>query len=938
MKDSIRPARHIFLLIVAFFLAMIQPLDAATPQIGRGLRPLTVNHGLSDLLVNVIFKDSSGFIWFGTESSVDRFDGNNIVSFPIEGDGRHSKRVLAIAESKDGVIYIGTSQGLFMWQKGEGSLTRLFPDRIDFNVTSFAPTPNGILYIGTRNGLYIYNTSSRKLDHKLLVNDNLSNENEIIGLKYEKDGKLYILTADKIWCLTPGNDNLVFYRLPSKDRATRICEIGNILYIGTEGDGVISFDTATNKFGDSFKPGNGVVTSLSATLTDNLLVGTDGEGIYFYNPRKGEEIHHLTTGAITATSPRQLRSNSVYSTLSDDAGLLWIGYYQGGVDYTPLDIPVVNFELNPILKDFSEISIRDLDWDGKDKILIGTPEGLEYYNVEAQTMQTIAKPEIDSNVIFTIEYHNGIFYVGTFHGGMYTRNPTTGALSHFGPEELRDASVFKIKTDSKGDLWVASSLGLYRFEKGQSTKYQHYTSANSQLPSGNVYEIFFDSGGRGWICTENGMAVWNGTHLQTTGFPSGFINNMKIRVVYEDKDHNLYFLPDRGEVWKSGLSLQHYEPLPIGAKGRFSQFTSIFQDGDGWLWFGTDKGLVRYNPRNQNYRIFNNADGKFNSVYTLATPLKGGDDFVLFGTTGGMHRVNLDKAREFEDALKNFRLQVTEVSSGGVSISDRLKTKGEMPEVTLTRDETNVTIHVSDFSLRDMESVELEYQLEGVDNDWRWTIGGKPLEYRNLQPGTYKLRVREAGNPDSEIQLLIRKGGGYLWVWFALILAILLLGGGVWLSAFMRRRRHHDRELLEQMAAVGKKEHEEEVKEEKRTPYSTTRLSEEECKRLFRKLEGVMRNEKPYTRPELKSKELAAMIDTSAHALSFLFNQYLHKSYYDYVNEYRVEEFKRMVREVDLSKYTLTTLAERCGFSSRASFFRHFKAITGQTPAEYIKK
>lgn len=61
------------------------------------------------------------------------------------------------------------------------------------------------------------------------------------------------------------------------------------------------------------------------------------------------------------------------------------------------------------------------------------------------------------------------------------------------------------------------------------------------------------------------------------------------------------------------------------------------------------------------------------------------------------------------------------------------------------------------------------------------------------------------------------------------------------------------------------------------------------------------------------------------------------KTFYDYVNEYRVEEFKRLVNETDISRYTLTALSEKCGFSSRASFFRHFKASTGITPSEYIK-
>ena len=69
----------------------------------------------------------------------------------------------------------------------------------------------------------------------------------------------------------------------------------------------------------------------------------------------------------------------------------------------------------------------------------------------------------------------------------------------------------------------------------------------------------------------------------------------------------------------------------------------------------------------------------------------------------------------------------------------------------------------------------------------------------------------------------------------------------------------------------------------------------------------------------------------------YKFNQYLNQSYYDFINEYRVTQFKKMVADSQYSRYTLTALAELCGFSSRASFFRSFKKSTGVTPNEYIR-
>ncbi|MCH5213653.1 MAG: helix-turn-helix domain-containing protein [Muribaculaceae bacterium] len=932
--------RRIFLIVAAVLAAVWQGGVCAPSTADRGLRGLNLSHGLSDLLVNVIFEDSQGYVWLGTESSLDRFDGNRIVRYPIEGDKRQSRRVLAIVEPRPGEIYVGTHQGLYELSEKTGKLKRLFADKIDFSVTSFAVGADGELYIGTEKGLYIYNLKTGKLTSRLLVEDNLSSENEIIGLECEPNGSLYVLTEKKLWSSEAGMKEFKPYTLPTRHQATRITRIGKTIYIGTEGDGVMAFDTATKQFGEAYMPGNGVVTSLSVTGDNDLVVGTDGEGIYYYCPAEGRELKNLRA---SVNSEQQLRANSVYSVLSKDDGGLWIGYYQSGVDYTPYSEDVLAFYETPRGEKFSGVSVRTFSVDvadGGDMTgvvygVTGTPEGALLINKHTGEIRRYAKPELASNTIFASEYLNGLFYVGTYHGGMYTINPKTGELRRFGPAETHDATIFKIKTDGKGNLWVGSSEGLYKFEKG---KWSHFTSHNSPIPEGNVYEIYFDSTGRGWICTESGLAIWNGTHLQSTGFPTGFINNMKIRTVYEDSEKNLYFVPDRGEIVKSDLALRNFGPLRIGENGRFSQFTSIIEDNEGWLWIGTDKGLVRHD-KNDRYFIYNNIDGMVNPVFTLATPIKDENGNIWLGSTSGMVTVDVSKADAFEKDIKGRKLHFTGIFADEDNIKGRLKSGAEMPEITLGNDERDLLVEVSDFSYRYFEYFELEYKMEGLDEEWRWTDGVHPIEYKDLKPGKYTLRVRRAGDPDSEISMRVIKRGETAWLWLILGAIICIVGVTTWVAVALKRKHKRELDLLTQTL----KPHEEEGSTpaegaRKSAAYTTTRLTEEECKRLYRRLESVMKTEKPYTDPELNSKRLAEMAGTSAHSLSFLFNQYLKKSYYDYVNEYRVEEFKQMVRDSDVSKYTLTTLAERCGFSSRASFFRHFKSITGQTPAEYLKE
>ena len=195
------------------------------------------------------------------------------------------------------------------------------------------------------------------------------------------------------------------------------------------------------------------------------------------------------------------------------------------------------------------------------------------------------------------------------------------------------------------------------------------------------------------------------------------------------------------------------------------------------------------------------------------------------------------------------------------------------------------------------------------------------------------------GNPESETQLTVKIASS-ISIWSIVFIVIAVVTGSF--AVFYQKKKEVENErgeLMPDSAKIIEKEMQpvEEshvVAEEK---YRTNKISVEECKRLAEKLEIVMHREKPYTNPNLKIADLAVSIGTSSHTLSYLFNQYLNRNYYDYINDYRIAEFKRLVEKDEYAKYTLSALAELCGFSSRASFFRYFKKATNITPNEYIR-
>ena len=99
-----------------------------------------------------------------------------------------------------------------------------------------------------------------------------------------------------------------------------------------------------------------------------------------------------------------------------------------------------------------------------------------------------------------------------------------------------------------------------------------------------------------------------------------------------------------------------------------------------------------------------------------------------------------------------------------------------------------------------------------------------------------------------------------------------------------------------------------------------------------------MEEGKPYLNPDLKIADLAQHVHHPINEISQALNQDLNQSFSDFVNRYRVKEFKRQMEERAFEKFTLVAIAQKSGFNSKTSFYRIFKNETGKTPADYLKE
>ena len=225
-----------------------------------------------------------------------------------------------------------------------------------------------------------------------------------------------------------------------------------------------------------------------------------------------------------------------------------------------------------------------------------------------------------------------------------------------------------------------------------------------------------------------------------------------------------------------------------------------------------------------------------------------------------------------------------------------------------------------------------EYRILGygqIANDNEGWIVLKNRERANITEGftlgRNLLQVRQSGQGRfTEYQVNVWPSQAFI---FEVVIILLLLTAIIY--SYMERRA-----LKRQRAETARIQHE---LEEAKRKYSRVQTSDDELQRLYKRLDEYMRTEKPYLNNDLKLSDIASRLEVSTVKLSQLLNIFIQKNYYDFVNAYRLEEFKGRLGDKRNSQYTLLALAEECGFK-RSSFFATFKKVEGVTPTEYVRR
>ena len=855
------------------------------------IRNIGAAEGLSDLLVNSIYEDAEGFMWFGTGSTLEQFDGLTLTHYPLPQSEQGELRVEAITGYQAN-IYCCNNHTLYCFNKQTEQIQPILEGQIDGILRDIRVVGDN-LYIATSRGLYIYHLDIQTLSRELLNSTSATApQNELRHLCADEQGNVWVTSKSGLHTFSADGDWSHYYysELP-EGGFTELTIIENHVILGSFHNGIYSFNTTTAEFALAFSMVSPIVSL--QTYDSLLMVATDGDGVFFFDRHK-RQVNHLTS----STVPTTLSSNSIYRALIDSRGILWLGYYQHGLDYTLGQTDQFNVHRTDML-DTEGLAVRALAIHGQQR-LIGTREGLYLIDKAAHKKYYYDESALNSKMVFSAIFHDGRYYIGTYGGGLYTMSPKGERPQRIiSPAIGRD--IFSLTTDSAGQIWVGSDIGAAVLQDRKVVR--AFSSANSILPTGYVYCIYFDQSGRGWVCAENGLVLYDAQadSLTTNGLPESFPTHMNVRAIYNDKYNRLFFMPQKGETYVVDNTLQPCEvPLPMETN------LGMIEGPRQQLWIATTDGIYCLKADNSLHR-YSFANGLPSSIFTLCQPQMDEEGTIWLGNSHGLIYLKADSV--FELSYRQ--------------------------PVTITRLEQNrnaVSIHFSDLRYSDPGSTYFEYRLEGNEDEMHIIRSRGEAHYTDLRPGNYYFRVRAYNEPETEtlvhIHIPISARG-----WAQIILSLVFL-----LSIYPAYRliRHYRR--TRKFADMPDEQLEEVAEPVEKPKYSNVAIPVETLDALHAQMDELMEEEQLYLRQDLKIAEIAQHLNVPPYQLSYLFTQHMQTTFYDYVYDFRIEEFKRRVAAGDIKRFTVEALAEQCGFNSRASFFRIFKKKMNMTPNEFVKK
>lgn len=782
----------LYLLTLNIFTLVSHYTWSQTPQLQGRFKHYTSQNGLSQNDIRAIFQDSDGYIWIGTHGGLNRFDGYSFKKY-IRNENKHynisSNLISSIDEDTLGNLWIGTDDmGLMQYDKyqdkfihysnreenllTDNHIKTLFCDskntiwaltekglniirrnngKVSIDKHHFNDNmnfggyedPKGNIWFGTRKGLIRYIGENNKGEHQF-INYKIDGLNEVRYIS-SNDSSLLVSNNYGLFMLPfkglESNKPILHSIVKARQINQHLSDANGNIWYTTQYGLFVTFkeneELRTKQFKNLWNNANslsGDITTVLLEDNNNLIwIGTNGNGLNQYNPRKKNFEHYSKTN-----DPGSLGFNKIRAITKDSQDNLWFGTEGGAVSFIEKLETKYNFNsgfktinVNPKGQNFV-YAIEEARFENKNKIFIGTG-----YNANFIVAKINKEIGYDLSIV----------------------------------DEHPDAPVFCIIQDSKKNIWAGTyNGGLYYFEmdaQGEILNMHHFNT-KSGINSDIVRSIAEDNNGNIWIGTDNGInKLINGVELgkksKIVSYKSDFENPNSLSYNYILP----LFTARSGEIWVGTLGggLNKIIPGDTPSGDQFTRITvkdglpsnvvkAIEEDEDGNLWLATNHGLSKFNPSTHEIVNYGINDGLQDLEFGELASITLDDGQMIFGGVNGFNtfypkEIKSDKSK-INIVFNTLTVLNTEVITNQ-KINGRVlldKSINKAKKVNLNYDENSFSVSFSGLNFISPNNNKYAYILENFEEKWTQTNSEQRIaKYTNIPPGRYVLKVK-ASNAD----------------------------------------------------------------------------------------------------------------------------------------------------------------------------------------------
>jgi ligand-binding sensor domain-containing protein/anti-sigma regulatory factor (Ser/Thr protein kinase) len=743
-----------------------------------------LEEGLSQSCVFSIAQDSEGFLWFGTQDGLDRYDGYSITAFkhnPIDSSNKKivqstltDNYIANLICDADGNLWIGTDEnGIDLYVIGQNKFyhfNHISDDSLtlsDNRITFFYKDRENNIWIGTYNGLNIFNPKTKTFRHYFFIAGDISKTNPVTSMCEDSNNNYWVGTALGLYKFQLNDINSTekystYFTKPVLFKDENVTAVffdhSDALWIGMLNSPLRKVDIKSLSVIE-YKNCGKAIQCIYEDSAENLWLGSaysSGLSILFKDNSSADMAEKK------AIQIQGIPNDIITSIFKNKTGIIWIGtYFHGVYSYDKQNNRFRNYLSDPqnpnvvmsVLQDYSGSVWAGTFGNGL-KCIDMKNDKTTTYNVNPASSNSITS----SRIISLYQSKDSIIWIGTYGGGLVSFNKSTGRFKHYirkspaSPGNIYVNDVTALFEDREGNMWIGSLLGDVDCFKRKENKFVHFHRGINKPGAifGTVASIRQDDKGEIWIASLAGLFKFLPA---SNSFKRYILNNSsdKKNLSGEIKRLQSIFIKN-GVIWigtaENGL-------LRFDKKSEsIKQFTTkdglsnnvvygILSDESGNLWMSTNNGISGFNPGTGKFRNFNINDGLQSNEFNQGAYYKGLNGELFFGGVNGFN------------AFFPYEIEINKNVPPVYLTSFKVFDKSlNLPDPVFNTRKINLSYSQNFFSFdfvalnyTSPEKNQYAYKLNGFDKNWHnVSAQQRYASYTNVDPGEYTLMIKASNN------------------------------------------------------------------------------------------------------------------------------------------------------------------------------------------------